>query len=149
MSLLCGALRLMSAYSSLCIAVYRDTCTGSFPSWGLRPSRNVGSLEYWRAVEGVPLEESEARRRAEEFGRTLTDRWDEWAFELNLWTIPAVTGVYGFTWSPTAKDELGRQIRVGGNWPILVDRETGACRVVQGSNEMATLRGTSGVRTAR
>lgn len=60
------------------------------------------------------MKESEARRLAEEFGRTLTDRWDEWAFKLGLWATPAVTGVYGFTWYPTAKDEEGRQIRVGG-----------------------------------
>ncbi|GAA2624991.1 hypothetical protein GCM10010425_21350 [Streptomyces spororaveus] len=95
------------------------------------------------------MEESEARRRAEEFGRTLTDRWDEWAFELGSWATPAVTGIYGFTWYPTARDELGRQIRVGGNWPILVDRQTGACRVVQGLNEMAALKGTPGVRDVR
>ncbi len=81
--------------------------------------------------EGGLLEESEARRRAEEFGRTLTDRWDEWAFRLGLWATPAVTGIYGFTWYSTAKDEQGRQIRIGGNWPILVDQDTGhaeSCR---------------------
>lgn len=95
------------------------------------------------------MEEREARKLAEEFGRTLTDRWDEWAFRLGLWATPAVTGAYGFTWSPTAKDEAGRQIRVGANWPILVDPDTGSCRVVQGPKEMAALRGTSEVRTAR
>ncbi|MFF3430294.1 hypothetical protein [Streptomyces sp. NPDC002602] len=63
---------------------------------------------------GGLLEESEARRLAEEFGRTLTDRWDEWAFKLDLWATPAVTGIHGFTWYPTAKDEKGRQIRIGG-----------------------------------
>ncbi|WP_369776466.1 hypothetical protein [Streptomyces sp. R33] len=99
--------------------------------------------------EGDLLEESEARRRAEEFGRTLTDRWEEWAFELGLWATPAGTGIYGFTWYPTAKDEQGRQTRVGGHWPILVDQNTGACRLVQGPKEMSALRGTSGVRTAR
>ncbi|MEU8794613.1 hypothetical protein [Streptomyces sp. NPDC048643] len=95
------------------------------------------------------MEEKEARRRAEEFGRTLTDRWDEWAFEVGLWATPAVTGIYGFTWYPTAKDQQGRQIRIGGNWPILVDQDTGACRLVQGPKEMARLRVTSEVRTAR
>ena len=95
------------------------------------------------------LEENEARRRAEEFGRTMTDRWEEWAFEIGLWATPAVTGIYGFTWYPTAKDEEGRQIRVGGNWPILVDQDTGACRLVRGPKEMAALRGSSAVRTTR
>lgn len=95
------------------------------------------------------MEENEARRRAEEFARTLTDRWDEWAFTLGLWATPTVTGVYGFTWYPTAKDEQGRQIRIGGNWPILVDQDTGTCRLVQGTKEMARLRGTSEIRAAR
>lgn len=44
------------------------------------------------------LEKNEARRRAEEFGRTLTDHWEEWAFEIGLWATPAVTGIYGFAW---------------------------------------------------
>ncbi|CAL9558086.1 hypothetical protein SUDANB120_04584 [Streptomyces sp. enrichment culture] len=95
------------------------------------------------------MEESEARRLAEEFGRGLTEQWDEWACELRLWATPAVTGVYGFTWGPTAKDEQGRQIRLGGNWPILVDQDTGACRLVQGSTEFAALRGTSTARKKR
>ncbi|MFI1825658.1 hypothetical protein ACH41E_04275 [Streptomyces sp. NPDC020412] len=95
------------------------------------------------------MEESEARRLAEDFGRTLTDRWDEWGFKLRLWATPAVTGMYGFGWCPTARDEEGRPIRIGGNWPILVDQDTGACRVVQGPKEMAALRGTSAIRTAR
>lgn len=94
------------------------------------------------------MEESEARRLAEEFGRTLTDRWDEWAFKLGLWATPAVTGIYGFFWYPTAKNEKGRKIRVGGNMPILVDQDTGLCRVV-GLKEMDALRGTSKARTAR
>lgn len=34
-------------------------------------------LKCWRATKGDLLEEGEARRLAEEFGRTLTDRWDE------------------------------------------------------------------------
>ncbi|MGV9650700.1 hypothetical protein [Streptomyces sp. NPDC003554] len=42
--------------------------------------------------------ENEARRRAEEFGRTLTDHWEEWVFEIGLWATPAVTGIYGFAW---------------------------------------------------
>lgn len=71
------------------------------------------------------MEESEARRLAEEFGRTLTDRWDEWAFRLGLWATPAVMGVYGFTWYPTAKDEEGRQIRVGGIGPSSLTRARG------------------------
>ncbi|WP_393071555.1 hypothetical protein [Streptomyces sp. LN704] len=100
-------------------------------------------------MKGDLLEEGEARRLAEEFGRTLTDRWDEWAFELGLWATPAVTGIYGFTWYPTASDEQGRRIRIGGNWPILVDQDTGACRIVRGSREMAALRGTSEVRMSR
>ncbi|MFI0966481.1 hypothetical protein ACH4S8_34580 [Streptomyces sp. NPDC021080] len=95
------------------------------------------------------MEESEARLLAEEFARGLTDRWDEWAFELGLWATPAVTGMFGFTWYPTAKDKDGRPIRLGGNWPILVDQDTGACRLVQGTNELAALRGTSAIRTAR
>lgn len=95
------------------------------------------------------MEESEARRRAEEFGRTLTDRWDEWAFDLGLVATPTSRGFYGFTWYPTAKDEEGRQIRVGGNWPIIVDQDTGACRLIHGTKEMAALTGRSGVGTVR
>ncbi|MFD3756284.1 hypothetical protein [Streptomyces sp. NPDC058622] len=95
------------------------------------------------------MEESEARRRAEEFGRTLTDCWDEWAFELGLVATPTSRGIYGFTWYPTAEDEQGRQIRVGGNWPIIVDQGTGACRLVHGMKEMAALRGWSGVGMVR
>lgn len=95
------------------------------------------------------MEESEARRLAEEFGRGLTERWDEWAIELGLWATPAVTGMFGFTWHPTAKDEEGRPVRVGGNWPILVGQDTGSCRLVQGPHEFAVLRGTSAVRNAR
>lgn len=95
------------------------------------------------------MEESEARRLAEEFGRGLTEQWDEWAFELGLWATPAVTGMFGFTWHPTAKGKDGRPIRVGGNWPILVDQDTGACRLVRGPNEFAALRGTSAARNAR
>ncbi|MER7761836.1 hypothetical protein [Streptomyces sp. NPDC097619] len=91
------------------------------------------------------MEESEARRCAEEFGRTLTDCWDEWAFKLGLVATPTSKGVYGFTWHPTAKDEQGRQFRVGGNWPIIVDQGTGACRLVHGMKEMTTLTGMSGV----
>lgn len=60
------------------------------------------------------MEKNEARRRAEEFGRTLTDHWEEWAFEIGLWATPAVTGIYGFAWYPTAKDEEWRQILVRG-----------------------------------
>ncbi|MBW8705435.1 hypothetical protein MBT84_38115 [Streptomyces sp. MBT84] len=97
--------------------------------------------------KGDLLEENEARRRAEEFGRTLTDHWEEWTFDIGLWATPAVTGIYGFTWYPTVKDEEGRQIRVGGDWPILVDQDTGACRLVRGPKEMAALRGSSAVRT--
>ncbi len=92
------------------------------------------------------MEESEARRLAEEFGRGRIERWDEWACELGLWATPAVTGVFGFTWHPTAKDGEGRPIRLGGNWPILVDPETGSCRLVQGLPEFSTLRGTSTAR---
>lgn len=105
--------------------------------------------QAWESSEGILLEENEARRRAEEFGRALTDRWDEWAFKVGLWATPAVTGIYGFTWYPTAKDDQGRQIRIEGNWPILVDQNTGVCRLVQGPKEMARFRGTSEVRTAR
>ncbi|KOY53510.1 hypothetical protein ADK59_35210 [Streptomyces sp. XY332] len=64
------------------------------------------------------------------------------AFELGLWAAPAGRGMFGFTWHPTAKDEEGRPIRVGGNWPILVDQDTGSCRLVQGPNEFSALRGT-------
>lgn len=98
-------------------------------------------------MKGDLLEEREARRLAEEFGRSRTDRWDEWAFKLDVWATPTVTGFYGFTWYPTAKDEQGRQIRVGGNWPILVDPDTGSCRLVKGPNEFSTLR--SEARNAR
>ncbi|GAB2442873.1 hypothetical protein [Streptomyces incanus] len=94
----------------------------------------------WSAMKEESLEEGEARRLAEDFGRGLTDRWDEWAFELGLWTTPVVTGRFGFTWRPTARDEGGRQIRVGGNWPLLVAPDTGACRLVKGANEFAALK---------
>ncbi|MFB6614215.1 hypothetical protein ACFCV9_08375 [Streptomyces sp. NPDC056367] len=95
------------------------------------------------------MEESEARRCAEEFGRSLGDRWDEWAFELRLVATPADRGVYGFTWYPTAKDGQGRRIRIGGNRPIVVDPETGTCRLVHGATEMAALTGRSGGGTVR
>ncbi|MFF2523782.1 hypothetical protein [Streptomyces liangshanensis] len=78
----------------------------------------------------------------------MTGRWDEWAFELRPWVTPAVTGIWAFYWYPTAKDGQGRPIRIGGNWPILVDQDTGACRIVRGAKEMAALRGTWGARTA-
>ncbi|MET7297934.1 hypothetical protein [Embleya sp. NPDC005575] len=95
------------------------------------------------------MEESDARRCAEEFGRTLTDRWDRWAFKLGLLATPAIRGVYGFYWYPTAKDDQGRQIRIGGNWPIIVDPDTGACRLVDGTKEMAVLTGLSGAGVVR
>ena len=101
------------------------------------------------AVEGDLVEESEARRLAEQFARGLTERWDEWAFVLDLWATPAVTGMFGFTWHPTAKRKDGSPIRVGGNWPILVDQNTSVCRLVQGPDEFAALRGTSAVGDAR
>lgn len=94
-------------------------------------------------------DESEARRLAEEFGRGRTARWDEWAFELSRWEVPDLTGTFAFSWYPTAKNERGRPIRVGGNWPILVDRNTGACRLVQGPTEFSALLDRARAREAR
>ncbi|AWZ10055.1 hypothetical protein DRB96_03195 [Streptomyces sp. ICC1] len=86
-----------------------------------------------------------ARRGAEEAGRTLTDRWDEWAFKLGLWATPAVMGIYGFTWYPTAKDEQGHQIRVGEK--LAHPRRPGHPGMPgRVGAEMAAHRGTSGVR---
>lgn len=86
------------------------------------------------------MDEIEARKAAEEFARTRTANWDEWDFCLQLIATPATKGVYGFTYSPRAKDELGGTIRIGGNWPIIVDPDTGACRAVHGVKEMVALR---------
>ncbi|MCB5166489.1 hypothetical protein LG634_16785 [Streptomyces bambusae] len=74
------------------------------------------------------MEENEARRLAEEFGRGLTDKWDEWGFVLGRLALPAGSRGFAFTWYPTARDEQGRERRIGGNVPIFVDPATGTCR---------------------
>lgn len=50
-------------------------------------------------------------------------------------------GVYAFSWSPTVVEPDGRRLRVGGNFPILVDQETGECRHVRGLVEYRKLEG--------
>ncbi|MFE5602235.1 hypothetical protein ACFQ8O_23980 [Streptomyces coelicoflavus] len=87
------------------------------------------------------MDEAEARARAEEFARSTIKRWDEWRCELRLWEPPKLVGSYGYSWRPTTLDSQGRPVRVGGNFPILVDRDTGECRRVRGVEEYRKLSG--------
>jgi hypothetical protein len=99
-------------------------------------------------VKGDLLEESEARRCAEEFGRTLTGRWDEWAFELDLLATPASRSSMDLPGSHGER-RTGTSDQNRGNWPLIVDPDTGACRLARVTKEMAELRGFSGADVVR
>lgn len=65
--------------------------------------------------------------------------WDQQGFILSASTALTVPGhyVFGFGLPP---DASGRPVRLGGNWPLLVDMETGECRQVAGVSEYTKLR---------
>lgn len=80
------------------------------------------------------INESDAYALALAYARISVSMWDEKGCVLrtiNTLTVPGCF-VFGFGLPP---DDTGRRRRLGGNWPFLVDIETGACRQVAGVSE--------------
>jgi len=87
------------------------------------------------------INESEAKEKATCFGRLHVRNWDELEFRAKPCPTISLAGHYAFSYSPAClSDDTGQPVRVGGNWPILVDREKGSCRFVRGPNEYMELK---------
>ena len=80
------------------------------------------------------INESEAHALALAHACAKISEWDERGFVLLTSTVLTVPGhfVFGFGLPP---DGTGRVPRLGGNWPFLVDAETGECRQIAGVSE--------------
>ncbi|MFD9593321.1 hypothetical protein ACFWA9_11250 [Kitasatospora sp. NPDC059973] len=87
----------------------------------------------------VSMDQESARLAADAYCRERVRGWDERAYRLRIDETVAVEGAYAFGYLPTVPDARGR-LRVGGNLPVIVDRETGACRFVAGVTEYFALR---------
>lgn len=93
-----------------------------------------------RSSEGMPvLTEEESHAVALNFAREVVVDWDLRGYHLVLSPDLTVGGcfVFGFGLGPDAQ---GRQRRLSGNWPFVVDARTGACRQVNGVAEHRELR---------
>ncbi|OKK06717.1 hypothetical protein AMK26_12070 [Streptomyces sp. CB03234] len=77
------------------------------------------------------MEQREAALLAERFGKENIPQWEEWGCHV----LPAdrlhLPGHYVFIYPPRADSG----VRLGGNWPILVDERTGECRFARGVDE--------------
>ncbi|MFD0350451.1 hypothetical protein ACFQ0M_39365 [Kitasatospora aburaviensis] len=85
------------------------------------------------------MDQETARLAAEAYCRERVRDWDERAYRLRIEEGISVEGAYVFGYLPTVPDSRGR-VRVGGNLPVIVDRETGDCRLVAGVAEYFALR---------
>ncbi|MFJ3791001.1 hypothetical protein [Kitasatospora sp. NPDC090091] len=85
------------------------------------------------------MDQDTARLAAEAYCRERVRDWDERAYRLSIEEGISVEGAYVFGYLPTVPDSRGR-VRVGGNLPVIVDRETGECRLVAGVTEYFALR---------
>lgn len=84
------------------------------------------------------IDDGKAYATALAHARAKISGWDERGFILVAITNLTVPGyfVFGFGLLP---DAAGRTPRLGGNWPFLVDMETGDCRQVAGVSEYLSL----------
>lgn len=85
------------------------------------------------------MDQESARLAADAYCRERVRNWDERAYRLRIDETIAVEGAYVFGYLPTVPDARGR-LRVGGNLPVIVDRESGDCRFVAGVTEYFALR---------
>ncbi|WP_371493701.1 hypothetical protein OG871_01550 [Kitasatospora sp. NBC_00374] len=85
------------------------------------------------------VDQESARLAAEAFCRERVRDWDERAYQLKIEESISIEGAYVFGYLPTVPDARGR-LRVIGNLPVIVDRQTGECRLVAGVTEYFALR---------
>jgi hypothetical protein len=82
----------------------------------------------------------EGRAAALRFLAARIDTWFEQAFDLTMDEKVQVPGCFVYQYGPTRTSiDDSRVPRTGGNWPVLVDRETGECRLVAGREEYDSL----------
>ncbi len=77
----------------------------------------------------------EARVIAENFGRQNIPEWERWGCVVREAESLGLPGYFTFIYPPGNVGRDGKPIRLGGNFPILVDRETGEPRFVKGRAE--------------
>ncbi|MER7706727.1 hypothetical protein ABTX81_28000 [Kitasatospora sp. NPDC097605] len=87
----------------------------------------------------MSMDQESARLAADAYCRERVRGWDDRAYRLKIDETVAVEGAFVFGYLPTVPDARGR-LRVGGNLPVIVDRETGECRLVAGVTEYFALR---------
>jgi hypothetical protein len=85
------------------------------------------------------LTEEDAQAVALRFAREAVTDWDLRGYRLTLSPDLSVGGcfVFGVGLGPDAQ---GRQQRLGGNWPFVVNARTGVCRQLKGAAEYRELR---------
>ncbi|MEV6973771.1 hypothetical protein [Kitasatospora sp. NPDC093806] len=87
----------------------------------------------------MSMDQEVARLAADAYCRERVRGWDERAFRLRIDETIVIDGAHVFGYLPTVPDARGR-LRIFGNFPVIVDRETGDCRFVAGVAEYSALR---------
>ncbi|WP_035849364.1 hypothetical protein [Kitasatospora azatica] len=87
------------------------------------------------------MDQQQAQSLAEAFCREQVPKWEVYGCRLTPAKGVALEGCYLFAIT-VAPDPDPRKPRIGlgGNYPVVVDRETGACRFVAGMTEYQSLR---------
>ncbi|MFF1415304.1 hypothetical protein ACFVX6_36965 [Streptomyces sp. NPDC058289] len=79
----------------------------------------------------MTITERAAISLAEEFGRASIPEWDEWGCVVEITKKYHLPGYFICIYPPSNPD-----LRLGGNAPILVDKESGTCRFSKGRQEL-------------